>query len=44
MADDIKNLFGGFDAVVDQFIPSGRKKSNEEDLPEVNPYDVNSTM
>src|SRR4030042_2175720 len=44
MADDIKNLFGGFDAVVDQFIPSGKKKSDEDDLPEVNPDDVKRTM
>ncbi len=47
MADDIKNLFGGFNAVVDQFIPSNRggdNKSEDNELPEVNPDDVKKQM
>jgi hypothetical protein len=40
MAEEKKNLFGGFDAIVDQFIPSGRG----EEIPEVDPKDIEKTM
>jgi hypothetical protein len=45
MADEVKNLFGGFDAVMDQLIPSGGNRNIEDDdLPEVNPEDVKKSM
>ena len=43
MADEVKNLFGGFNAIADQFIPSGRGKE-QDDIPEVNPEDIEKLM
>lgn len=43
MADEVKNknLFGGFDAIFDQYVPS----SNEDnELPEVDPEEIKKTM
>jgi hypothetical protein len=45
MAEEKKNLFGGFDAIVDQLIPSGRvKKEEDDDIPELTPDEIKKTM
>jgi hypothetical protein len=44
MADEVKNLFGGFDAIVDQLIPSGKSINNDDDIPEVDPEEIKKAM
>ncbi len=46
MAEDVKTTFGGFDAVIDQFLSSGENttKPIEDDEPIVDPEDIKKQM
>lgn len=44
MAEEKKSSFGGFDAVIDQFIPSMNRKVEDEDMPEVTPDEIKKRM